>query len=122
MAPFYPKGMFKCVLIGLLFFNFVFLYHYFKKSQYEYALMSKYLLCKDKLLSTNLEENLNQTDLSWLDENPIYSKYKIETIPRRKHVTIIVIISTAPRRLERRMAIRDTFWKECIKTKSVNIL
>ena len=61
------------------------------------------------------------SNITWIDKNPIYSKYNIKTIKQRKHVTIIIIISTAPRRLDRRMAIRETFWKECVRTKSVSL-
>lgn len=49
----------------------------------------------------------------WIDSSPIYSKFNISTPMFRKRVTVLIIVSTAPRRFDRRQAIRETWWKDC---------
>lgn len=60
--------------------------------------------------------------LEELMKNPIYSKFGIKPAKSRKRVTLLIIVSTGPRRHDRRQAIRQTWWQECKPTKMVGIL
>lgn len=57
--------------------------------------------------------------LEELMKNPIYSKFGIKPAKSRKRVTLLIIVSTGPRRHDRRQAIRQTWWQECKPTKMV---
>jgi len=68
--------------------------------------------------------------LSTLLQNPVYERLKItekytkngETIKiRKKKVDLLVIVSSGPRRGDRRQAIRDTWWKDCKPTSQVRM-
>ena len=52
--------------------------------------------------------------LRWIDLNPMFVNFNLSTPPKQKNVTIIIIVSTAPKRFDRRMAIRETWWKQCV--------
>ena len=54
-------------------------------------------------------------------ENPIYEKYNIAKPQEKKKVTILLIVSSGPRRSDRRNAIRETWWKYCKPTDGVCI-
>ena len=63
--------------------------------------------------------------------NPIYKKFHIKdrvvttnnTVVKikKKKVDLLVIVSSGPRRADRRQAIRDTWWKDCVSTASVSV-
>ena len=55
-------------------------------------------------------------------ENPIYANYNIAKPEKKKKVTILLIISSGPRRSDRRNAIRETWWKHCKPTHGVCII
>ena len=66
--------------------------------------------------------------LSTLLQNPVYERLRIadtynkdgETIQiKKKKVDLLVIVSSGPRRADRRQAIRDTWWKDCKPTSQV---
>ena len=62
---------------------------------------------------------ISRIDFDWLSKNPIYSNFKINQTKTKKRVTVLVIVSTAPRRVDRRNAIRATWWKLCRQTGEV---
>ena len=52
--------------------------------------------------------------------NPIYSQFNIIPTKKKKNVTLLLIVSSGPKRFERRQAIRDTYWKQCHSSKEVS--
>lgn len=52
-------------------------------------------------------------DISYIMKNPIYTNFHIEPRQSRKRVNLLVIVTSAPSRIERRNAIRDTWWRSC---------
>ncbi|XP_065058107.1 uncharacterized protein LOC135685923 isoform X2 [Rhopilema esculentum] len=54
-----------------------------------------------------------------LNRNPIYSKFKIMRPAIRKKTNLLIIVSSAPKRRERRSAIRETWWKDCVSSDQV---
>ena len=64
--------------------------------------------------ATNLNYfNLISYDTSYIMKNPIYANFSIKPNQYRKRVNLLVIVTSAPSRIERRNAIRDTWWKSC---------
>ena len=59
--------------------------------------------------------NLNyyNLDISYIMKNPIYTNFHIEPSQSRKRVNLLVIVTSAPIRIERRNAIRETWWRSC---------
>jgi len=52
-------------------------------------------------------------------ENPVYANFNITKASGRKKVTLLLIVSSGPRRVDRRNAIRQTWWKQCVQTYGV---
>ena len=50
--------------------------------------------------------------MSKLNRNPVYAKFGIPRMKMRPKVNLLLIVSSAPKRLERRMAIRGTWWNQ----------
>ena len=48
-----------------------------------------------------------------INENPVYRNFNITNKIWKPHITIILIVSSAPKRFDRRKAIRETWWKQC---------
>ena len=64
--------------------------------------------------ATNLNYfNLISYDINYIMKNPIYANFSIKPNQFRKRVNLLVIVTSAPRRIDRRNAIRDTWWKSC---------
>ena len=64
--------------------------------------------------ATNLNYfNLISYNTSYIMKNPIYANFSIKPNQSRKRVNLLVIVTSAPSRIERRNAIRDTWWKSC---------
>ena len=55
-------------------------------------------------------------------ENPVYANFNISKVRRKKKVTLLVIVSSGPRRSDRRNAIRETWWKQCKPTYGVRFI
>ena len=66
--------------------------------------------------SRNTAENL-----TWLTNNPIYQQFNVKELRRKKRVTVLIIVSSAPRRVDRRQAIRETWWAECKEINKVSL-
>ena len=57
--------------------------------------------------------------LSQLNQNLVFKKFNITEPEQRTKVDIILIVSSAPARTERRSAIRQTWWPDCRSTNRV---
>ena len=57
--------------------------------------------------------------LSHLNQNLVFKKFNITEPEQRTKVDIILIVSSAPARTERRSAIRQTWWPDCRSTNRV---
>ena len=71
-------------------------------------------LCKNysrskKLSSCNSPDQL----FRFLDEHPIYSTFKIPNPESKTDINLLIIVSSAPLRIDRRSSIRDTWWRFC---------
>ena len=87
----------------------------------------------DRLMDASLEwaAQSRHQKLSTLLENPIYKRFHIKdrlltkngTVVKikKKQVDLLLVVSSGPRRADRRQAIRDTWWKDCVPTGNVNI-
>lgn len=49
-------------------------------------------------------------------DNPVFKTFDIKKPKRKKFAHVLLIVSSGPRRVDRRNAIRDTWWKDCKKT------
>ena len=56
-----------------------------------------------------------------LNENIVYKKFSIPRAIKLERVNVIFIVSSAPSRVDRRDAIRQTWWKQCQSTSKVEI-
>ena len=64
--------------------------------------------------ATNLNYfNLISYNINYIMKNPIYANFSIKPNQFRKRVNLLVIVTSAPSRTDRRDAIRDTWWKSC---------
>ena len=52
-------------------------------------------------------------------ENPVYATYGISKPVQKERVNVLLIISSGPRRGDRRDALRKTWLKECVTTAGV---
>ena len=47
-------------------------------------------------------------------ENPVYATFQIrKPVTKKKYVNVLIIVSSGPRRVDRRNAIRETWWTDC---------
>ena len=94
--------------------------------------MSGITICTNKVpLQTHISsaDQVNHSGpwFSWSDkfkhllENPIYKRYNITAPKSKEKRDLIYIVSSAPKRYERRQAIRDTWWPDCKPTKRVSV-
>jgi len=58
---------------------------------------------------------------AFLQAHPIYSKFNFtaRTKEKKKKINVLVIVSSAPKRSDRRQMIRETWWQECRNTGKV---
>ena len=57
----------------------------------------------------------------YLQENFIYKRYNIKAPKIKEKRDLVYIVSSAPKRYERRQAIRDTWWPDCKPARRVSI-
>ncbi|XP_002158539.2 lactosylceramide 1,3-N-acetyl-beta-D-glucosaminyltransferase [Hydra vulgaris] len=57
--------------------------------------------------------------MKYLLENPIYAKWNMSKAKKKKKVTILLVVSSGPKRFDRRQAIRETWWTQCKVTGNV---
>lgn len=69
--------------------------------------------------STNYQQYSSKINFTWIDNHPIYKRFYIKNVNSRKRVSVLVVVSTAPKRIDRRNAIRKTWWKQCVGTGNV---
>ena len=50
--------------------------------------------------------------MSQLNLNPVYAKFGIPRMKFRPKVNLLLIVSSAPKRIDRRMRIRETWWND----------
>lgn len=55
-------------------------------------------------------------------ENPVYATYDISKPVQKERVNVLLIISSGPRRGDRRDALRKTWLKECVTTVGVCLI
>ena len=55
-----------------------------------------------------------------LRQNPVFAPFDIEKPEKKKYVNVLIIVSSGPRRVDRRNAIRETWWKDCKNTNGVS--
>ena len=107
----YSKVMAIVIMLNLGFISFYAIY------TENYILPTKQIYQKAKRYVRNYTSKI---DFNWLENNPVYKQFKIKPLPVRKEVTILVIVSSGPRRIDRRNAIRQTWWQQCKPTEEVS--
>ena len=55
-----------------------------------------------------------------LNENPVYAQFNISRKEKPSKVNLLIIVSSAPKRYDRRLAIRETWWQQCRSNKRVS--
>ena len=58
--------------------------------------------------------------LQHLNKNPVYAKFDIPYQKNHSKYTLLIIVSSAPKRFDRRLAIRETWWQQCKSTNKVS--
>lgn len=77
---------------------------------------------EEKRLKSLTDRSMVWAELSRRDkmqrllENPIYENFNIKKPRVKKKVTVLIIVSSGPRRADRREAIRSTWWAQCKPT------
>lgn len=56
---------------------------------------------------------MEKSDDDYLITHPVYERFSIARPLTKKKVRLLVIITTAPQREERRSAVRGTWWTQC---------
>ena len=56
---------------------------------------------------------MEESDDDYLITHPVYERFSIVRPLTKKEVRLLVIITTAPQREERRSAVRRTWWTQC---------
>ena len=56
---------------------------------------------------------IEESDDDYLITHPVYERFSIVRPLTKKQVRLLVIITTAPQREERRSAVRGTWWTQC---------
>ena len=86
----------------------------------------KLMLFKNCRLNCN--GNITDAGLQWLEmpdrmlhlnKNPVYAQFDIPRRPDYPKCDLLIIVSSAPKRHDRRMAIRETWWQQCGSTNGV---
>jgi len=75
----------------------------------------------EKIDASKLVINLTQMDSfnAFIHSHPIFGKFNITRPPKIKKVNVLVIVSSAPKRIDRRQMIRRTWWQECKNNENV---
>ena len=61
---------------------------------------------------------LPERSRKWQD-NAYYKTFNIMNPPKREFLNVILIVSSAPSRIDRRTAIRETWWGSCRNSEKV---
>eukprot|EP00795_Rhopilema_esculentum_P003433 gene3433-1804_t len=75
----------------------------------------------DNTVSTKLAQPEVPKAILELDKNPVYERFKIPNPPVQIETNLLIIVSSAPRRIDRRSAIRDTWWTQCKSSERVKV-
>lgn len=70
--------------------------------------------CLTKQVLQDIERDNFTNDDKFLINHPVFKNFKLTLPNRKKKVRLLVIVSTAPQRYDRREAIRKTWWSQCI--------
>jgi len=63
---------------------------------------------------TQIETKADEASFDeYLIKHPLFSKFNLTISPNKTRVNLVVIITSAPKRSDRRQAIRDTWWQQC---------
>ena len=76
-----------------------------------------------KITSYNSESECSKMDPfdAFISRHPVFGNFKFRRPPKKKNVNVLVIVSSAPKRIDRRQIIRQTWWKECKSNKNVSL-
>ena len=76
------------------------------------------------------EDNTNSDEYAWLarsdrmarlNENPVYARFNISRQENRPKVNLLLMVSSAPKRSDRRTAIRETWWSQIYSNNKVEV-
>ena len=59
----------------------------------------------------------------FLENHPVFREYRLPRVQKshKRRVNVLVIVSTAPKRRDRRDSIRKTWWKDCVTKNQVGV-
>ncbi|XP_012564874.2 uncharacterized protein LOC101237488 isoform X1 [Hydra vulgaris] len=73
--------------------------------------ISKDIMMKRYMENNNLE----------LSKNTVYKSLNVLKLSKPEQINMILIVSSAPSRFDRRLAIRQTWWKQCKSTSKLSV-
>lgn len=68
----------------------------------------------NKRLPQDIEHDDVANDDKFLINHPVFKTFNLTLPDRKKKVRLLLIVSTAPQRYDRREAIRKTWWTQCV--------
>ena len=110
------KIIFILLLLTASIFMFYLKYGFNLDNKIQKPIANSYLRIGVEERKSPFYTNINFT---WLADNPIYRNFEIKEAKKKKRVTVLVIVSSGPRRIDRRNAIRNTWWKLCKRNGTV---
>lgn len=66
--------------------------------------------------SSLIDKDPNKLNFTWIDNHPVYKRFYLQNVEKKERRTVVVVVSSAPKRVDRRNAIRRTWWKQCVGT------
>ncbi|XP_066910310.1 uncharacterized protein [Clytia hemisphaerica] len=80
------------------------------------------IMNESKMTLKNPLTSLTHEIRNMTKSNPIYRRFNVEHVDAvLRRVDLFLLVSSGPGRVERRDAIRKTWWKECVNTKRITL-
>ena len=64
--------------------------------------------------SSLIDNGPNKLNITWIDNHPVYKRVFLQNMVKKEPVAVVV--SSAPKRVDRWNAISRTWWKQCVRT------
>ena len=109
-----PLYFMLCIVLQLIIISFlsVFLNSSSSKPRFKPYIHGEMNALVEEDGNVTMEWQKLPNKMNHLNMNPVYAKLGIPRIKFRPRVNLLLIVSSAPSRIERRMAIRETWWNQ----------
>jgi len=107
-----------CMLLVSNIFNIQFhISDYYSRSNNTQEINKKQESNNKQEINNKQESDASKPELdpfdAYLRVHPVYGEMEFPMPETKKKVNILLIVSSAPKRSDRRQAIRDTWWQQC---------